>query len=84
MVVKILGAGIRIGDKMMNVKYVKYVETITKWIKEGHLKVVDKTEIMVAILSKIVDEIKSSAKNLGITMKAIIKQRLITKCVTTS
>ncbi len=81
MVVKILGAGIRIGDKMMNVKY---VETITKWIKEGHLKVVDKTEIMVAILSKIVDEIKSSAKNLVIMMKAIIKQRLITKCVMTS
>jgi hypothetical protein len=80
-VVKILGAGTKIGDKMMNVKY---VETITKWIKEGHLKVVDKTEIMVAILSKIVDEIKSSAKNLEITMKAIIKQRLITKCVTTS
>lgn len=81
MAVKILGAGIRIGDKMMNVKY---VETITKWIKEGHLKVVDKTEIMVAILSKIVDEIKNSAKSLVIMMKAIIKQRLITKCVTTS
>lgn len=69
------------GDKMMSVRC---VEITTRWIKEDRHKAVDKVDITVVTLSKIVDEIKSSIKSFRTTMKAVIKQKLITKCVTIS
>ncbi len=69
---------IQTGDKMMSVRC---VEITTRWIKEDRLKAVDKEDITVVTLSKIVDEIKSSIKSFLTTMKAIIKQKLTTKYV---